>query len=905
MKVLGYFLSAVAAVLFGAAAHGEVRPISDAERAAVRVAADYLARGPVAVVEQLSSNSPLRRLPAADANAEIEARLGPPAGATWEMQTVVPALKDKRAAFTVAFPSGIDDNVFFDLVKEGDAYRIENITTLAEPVDHEPFFPPLARRAALQATTLSPVDLATLSLFAVAAIVAFALFIMHRGSAIGGRLLLLIGGAGAATVTTWALMSAGHITFIDKSSDHAKNVAARRLGGLVALRRATAAGLGDVGVAFASAPTSGDAATAARLWKAQADLVQSRLDAVKRTVDDFPVPSNIPLVELLRARLALVQNDPASAVVAYNRAINIGPGRDALWLEAAEVLDSEGFEERGEELLRRVEGIGTRNAFAYYARAVDEANNGHFANSEAALRTAWSLQPIERRYLLRTDVLWKQLRKRGDSVVNVNTPDEASFASASRSSRAIDLPQDAIAIVSGDYLHVRVGDQQLSVPGGAALAPSTAATADAGSLSHENEERALKDTPELTQAAATSGAYLQPVLRRRIIRVAAALSERNRWPDLEKLTASVNAKSEFVPSDLFFYRSLALRRLNRIDEAKQLMIEYAASPTIARRNDAHTYEELGDSLASFDVFDAAIKMYSKAKAIRDEQYDDIRIEQISMNKALATSYSVYTSPHFEIHYPGLMSAATALGVAKVLEAELTRLQKWVPVSNFRPVIVNIVPWETFKSVYTGNDDILGFYEGKITLPLAGITDLEPEIVSIVTHELCHAMIDQATNGQAPRWFHEGLAQRVEMVPYSPNAFNMYEDNRFFAVNLLDTIIGDAHDDGMIVAGYALSQTFIRYLEAKYGANATVQLIRSFAAGATSDEALRNLSSQSVAKLDADFRTWGRAEKRVFENSDSVVYTLSVEDTIQRAQPELPKKKLEGGTLHPFKSGQSR
>ena len=95
-------------------------------------------------------------------------------------------------------------------------------------------------------------------------------------------------------------------------------------------------------------------------------------------------------------------------------------------------------------------------------------------------------------------------------------------------------------------------------------------------------------------------------------------------------------------------------------------------------------------------------------------------------------------------------------------AELARLQEWIPVRNFRRVIVNVVWWREFRATYTGSDAILGFYNGKITVPFAGISRYAPEVVSILTHELCHAMIAQATNDQAPRWFQEGLAQRVEM-----------------------------------------------------------------------------------------------------------------------------------------------
>ena len=81
---------AVVAMLMCGTALAEVRPISEAERAAVQYAAEYFASGPQAIVTRLTASSPLRSA------AEIEARLGPPAGAQWELVTVVEVVLPQR-----------------------------------------------------------------------------------------------------------------------------------------------------------------------------------------------------------------------------------------------------------------------------------------------------------------------------------------------------------------------------------------------------------------------------------------------------------------------------------------------------------------------------------------------------------------------------------------------------------------------------------------------------------------------------------------------------------------------------------------------------------------------------------------------------------------------------------------
>src|SRR5947209_6648554 len=373
-------------------AGAEVRPPSDAERAAVSVIADYLGRGPQAVVDQLASSSPLRKLRPEDALAEVEARMGPPAGSRWELQTVVPALKDKCAVFAVAFPSGVDDNVFLDLTSEGGNVRIVNVRTLAEPAIAAPLFAP---RSVPAPPVPQPDDqsqngltAASRGMIGSAVLVLFGMYLLFRAR-IAGRIVLAAGLLTGCAAFVAAIWSANLLT-ADIAPGSGKTVQKRGLATLVPLRRTIAAGGGG---ALPWTPPTGEAANVAALWKAQGDFVQMRLDDVKKTLDKYPHPSNVPMVELLRARLALVQNEPDQAVAAYQNAINLGPGRDGLWIEAAAALFNGGDDDLGAAMLRRAADSGTRNALVYYSQAVEALAKDHLDDSAAQFKKAWTHQP--------------------------------------------------------------------------------------------------------------------------------------------------------------------------------------------------------------------------------------------------------------------------------------------------------------------------------------------------------------------------------------------------------------------------------------------------------------------------------------------------------------------------------
>src|SRR5947207_6657794 len=116
------------------------------------------------------------------------------------------------------------------------------------------------------------------------------------------------------------------------------------------------------------------------------------------------------------------------------------------------------------------------------------------ADAENALYRAWYLRPAERRELFSAEALWSTLRKpRITGVIRLNSASEATFASGAVGTRAIPLPPDAQPSVSGDYLHVQIGQQELSVAGGAPLAPRGTPVVDAGAWSRLDEQKALQD----------------------------------------------------------------------------------------------------------------------------------------------------------------------------------------------------------------------------------------------------------------------------------------------------------------------------------------------------------------------------------------------------------------------------
>jgi tetratricopeptide (TPR) repeat protein len=841
---------------------GEPRKISEAEEAAVRLVAAHLTSGASVLWDATSATSRLRALGAAEGKKEIELRTGPPAGSEWSLVTIA-GEAESLAGFHVTFESGIDDTLIFEMVRENGVWKLADIRSMSDPVavagasvtDPQPV-------VAAPAATRVPLMI----LGAIAVVCAAASFATRKrwrlaGAvfAASGLIALLAGGviqyrqtAGSAEIATASAVASP-----------AETVRAM----LVDLRVRAASG---EDVAQDVPTTDSEAADRAALWNAQLHLGRNDFAGAAEALSKVR-DKDIPLAHVLAGRTAFLQNRDLDAVVAYERAIELGPERDDLLYEAASVLMTAGFRDRAERYFRRLAAFGSREPDTYYSLAVLESWKGTEEKAEKALFTAYAARPQLRASLIKSGVLYRLLRRTAvRKQLAIHRSEEPLIRPVRFAERPLELAPGVGARCIGEHLEVDFSGSKLQVPGGAFMAPASAPVLDAGAWERAETAQALGRAPRLASVAAQPSTYAQPALARRVAETASTLAAHHRWNEVAELTAGVTPSFALVPAELLLLKAEAQKRTGKTDAARLLLREIAASPSLMKRLDARQLIEAGEMLASLQSYDMAIRMMDLAGRLQELPHLDDRVRQLTMHKRLA-QFDSHKTPHFIIRYSSETGPLGARMIGDIAEAELERLQKWIPITGLETVVINVLSWETFRGVYTGSDHILGFYDGQITIPFAGVGYYPPEIVAILSHELAHAMIAQRTRDQAPRWFQEGLAQRIESIRYKPNPFNMYEPEQFLAFRLLDETVTHSPDPAMIGQGYLVAHALVRFIEEVRGKAALVKLLDAFAAGAPTDEAIEAMSGQSLADFDQAFAAWGHGKRDVFENTNLVSY----------------------------------
>ena len=784
------------------------------------VAAAFLAGGPGALFARLSPDAPLRELPREDALAELAARTGPPAGARWTLQTIVRGRKGD-VAFRVTFPSGYEDGLLFRMKGRG----VHEILTLAEDPSPLVIIPPPNPEPIRQSYLILAAGLALLGAF-----------IASRS-----RVIAAIAIIGAAI----AIAGAFH-KLRNPFAKPPKALPFIELRALAPLREALARG-NDPQM---PREISARAREVASLW-----ILQSGA-ALKTTVPAH----DTPLAHLIRARLALTNGKPAEAALAYTKAIDVEPLRDDVLFEAA---TSFGVSPSALPFLADPRFDEARDARLHYARTMRAVTDGDEKKAREHFRIAWALEPVAREELIREPRLYPLLRDVGTmSMVSFYSSEEPLLRSPRLGKAPVAWPAGAQAFASGESLTIDLRNGTLHIPGGAVLGPPNARVVAATHGKKEEAAAALRDAMTLLEHGGT--------LRR--LRAAEALADHHRWKELIELTDDITPKTTIVEPGLLVLRMRALLRMNRIGDAQALANGAAVQELSARETFPATLLSIADAMASRSAWDTAATIYASIDSDDHQAIIETRMKQIELRRALSTNGIVIATPHFDVRHDPSMNPAIASRIGDLLEAETVRVRQrlGLPVAEPRRVTVNVLYWDDFSGSITGVDHVVGLYDGEILFPFAVVNQFKPELVAIITHELTHAIVAEATNDNAPRWFQEGIAERMELVPHHENAFRETPPQLVLPLPLLDAVMQHVGDASMAEHGYRVAQTFIRFLESRHP-NAVPTLIAAFAAGQNTDEALTALTGKSLEALNRDFREWGFANSANFVNTEPFPY----------------------------------
>lgn len=229
------------------------------------------------------------------------------------------------------------------------------------------------------------------------------------------------------------------------------------------------------------------------------------------------------------------------------------------------------------------------------------------------------------------------------------------------------------------------------------------------------------------------------------------------------------------------------------------------------------------------------------EAFRLSPNDRVREKILKAERELTAGrgYDLAATSHFTVRFDGDVDRQLAAEAMDFLEEQYWDLSDAFRHAPPQPITVLLYPQREFRAVTQSPEWVGGIYDGKIRVPLGGLSTLTLAARGVLTHELTHAVVHSKSRGHCPRWLHEGLAQIQEGKQLGPA--ERREVRRILAAGA-----ATAWDAPAFSYPAALSLT--RFLEGRRGMSGLVWVLELLGEGADLDHALRQALGLDYAGL---------------------------------------------------------
>jgi tetratricopeptide (TPR) repeat protein len=268
---------------------------------------------------------------------------------------------------------------------------------------------------------------------------------------------------------------------------------------------------------------------------------------------------------------------------------------------------------------------------------------------------------------------------------------------------------------------------------------------DEAYLLHLSSELALNPSPE--NARLLKQAYQQAALFRA------------RQGDPDGAIQEYQQALKLLPNDLSLTLALGYLQVTQSHflEAADLLLpaadRYPKSPDFPAL--------LGSAYYGLENLDEAIAQWNKALAIEDNPRIREAIAKVEREREISGSYRELRSEHFLLRYEGEQGEKLSGEVINSLEGSFQNLVLDLDYSPREVIVVLLYPNQAFKDITRSPSWVGALNDGKIRVPVSGLTLVNTDLARVLKHELTHSFIRQITAGRCPTWFNEGLAQIEE------------------------------------------------------------------------------------------------------------------------------------------------
>lgn len=319
--------------------------------------------------------------------------------------------------------------------------------------------------------------------------------------------------------------------------------------------------------------------------------------------------------------------------------------------------------------------------------------------------------------------------------------------------------------------------------------------------------------------------------------------------DTDHALAHYRRALTFAPEQPILLLNTAYLHLRRSEYTAAL--DYLERARRVAPDSADVLKLVGWAYYGLNKINQAVEEWQQAQRLRPDADVAHALEKAKRDQQAESSFREGESSHFVLRYNGSAAPGLAREVLRTLEEHFRAIESELNFTPAEPIGVILYTEQAFADITRAPAWVGALNDGRIRVPVQGLTAVPAELSRALKHELTHSFIQQKTRGRCPVWLQEGVAQWMEGQRSTENADLLVTAYERKAAMPLAAMEGSwMRMPGQVALyAYAWSLGVVEYLVATYGMRDLERLLDRVATEPSTEAAARSALRMDYPELE--------------------------------------------------------
>jgi tetratricopeptide (TPR) repeat protein len=229
--------------------------------------------------------------------------------------------------------------------------------------------------------------------------------------------------------------------------------------------------------------------------------------------------------------------------------------------------------------------------------------------------------------------------------------------------------------------------------------------------------------------------------------------------NLDEALAHAERALSYQPSSVGLLLDVAYFRLRR-SEYRSALDSLQRARKIAP-DSADVAKLTGWAYYGLNRLAPAVEEWKRSQALHPDDDVAAALDKAERDLEAEREFREDGSEHFILKYDGASAPELAREILRQLESDYQTISATLDYSASEKIGILLYTNQAFADITRARSWVGALNDGRIRIPVQGLSSVTPELARVLRHELAHSLVGGKTRGRCPVWLQEGVAQWLD------------------------------------------------------------------------------------------------------------------------------------------------